>query len=70
MSSIFTHCIACQSDKIRKVQGSFSVTIQDKTLKIPHIEYYECSQCGEKFMDLDNESKIDAYLKRKSVHVA
>jgi YgiT-type zinc finger domain-containing protein len=70
MSNPFTCCITCHSEKINKVRGAFPVAIHDKTWKVPNIEYYVCTQCGEKFMDLDNESKIDAYLKNKNLHVA
>jgi uncharacterized protein with PIN domain len=70
MTNQFTRCIDCQSEKINKVRGAFPVSIHDKIWKVPSIEYYVCTQCGEKFMDLVNESKIDEYLKRKSLHVA
>jgi YgiT-type zinc finger domain-containing protein len=69
MSNKFSFCIACQSDNIQKVRGAFQITIEGKKMKIPDLEYYVCSQCGEQFMDLDNESKIDVYLKRKRAHV-
>jgi len=70
MSNEFKYCIGCQNDNIKKVHGSFQITIEGKKMKVPNIEYYICSQCGEQFMDLENESKIDAYLKRKRAHVA
>jgi YgiT-type zinc finger domain-containing protein len=70
MTNQFSRCIACHSEKINKVRGAFPVTVHEKTLMIPNIEYYVCTQCGEKFMDLDNENKIDAYLKNKNLHVA
>jgi len=69
MNNTFTYCIACQSDNIQKVRGAFQITIAGKKMKVPNIEYYICSQCGEQFMDLDNESKIDAYLKRKHADI-
>jgi YgiT-type zinc finger domain-containing protein len=63
MSNAITTCIVCQSAQIKKKRGSFPVTCHDKTVEVPGIESYHCSQCGETFLDLDNETKIDAYLK-------
>ena len=70
MNDVFKYCIACQSDNIQKVRDAFQITVAGKKMKVPDIEYFVCLQCGEQFMDLDNESKIDAYLKRKHAHVA
>ncbi len=64
MSNAIAHCISCQSEKIRKKRGAFPVTVHGKAVKIPNVEWYECAQCGETFLDLDNESKIDVYLER------
>ena len=69
MTDTFTRCIACRSEKIDKVRGAFPIVIHDKSWKVPGIEYYVCAQCGEKFMDLDNEGKIDAFLKSKNLYV-
>ena len=65
MNNMFSRCIACQSENIHKVRGVFQINMTNKEIKVPNIEYYTCSQCGEQFMDLDNEIKIDAYLKNK-----
>jgi len=64
MSNRITHCIACDSDRIAKKRGLFSVTVHGQIVKIPAIESYTCATCGETFLDLDNEAKIDAYLER------
>ena len=63
MSKI-TRCIACQSDKIKRKRGLFPVTVRGEEVKIPDIEHYVCSNCGETFLDLDNETKIDLYLEQ------
>jgi YgiT-type zinc finger domain-containing protein len=65
MSKSIAHCISCQSEKIRKKRGALPLTVHGKVVKIPNVEWYECAQCGETFLDLDNESKIDAYLERQ-----
>ena len=63
MNNRITHCIACNSVRIAKKRGGFPVTIRGKTIRVPNIERYVCAECGETFLDLDNEAKIDAYLK-------
>ena len=65
MSNSITHCISCGSDKLQKKRRGFPVTVHGTALKIPNIEFYLCSQCGETFLDLDNETKLDLYLKRR-----
>jgi len=70
MSSTITQCISCQSDQIKKKRGSFSVTSHGKTVKVPNIESYCCCQCGETFLDFDNEIKIDSYLERQRMQPA
>jgi len=65
MSNPINRCISCQSDKIRKKRGAFPVTKHGKTVNVPGIERYTCSQCGETFLDLDNETKIDNYLAQR-----
>ena len=64
MSSRITRCIACESDKIRRKRGLFPATVHGETVKIPNMEYYVCSACGETFLDLENETKIDLYLEQ------
>jgi YgiT-type zinc finger domain-containing protein len=64
MSSRITRCISCHSDKIKKRRGLFPVSVCGESVKVPGIEYHVCSQCGETFLDLDNETKIDLYLKQ------
>jgi DNA-directed RNA polymerase subunit RPC12/RpoP len=34
-------------------------------VNIPDIERYTCARCGETFLDLDNETKIDGYLQTR-----
>ncbi len=70
MNNRTTRCIACRSDKVRKKRGLFPVTIRGETVKVPDIEYHICSQCGETFLDLDNETKIDLYLKQHGARAA
>ena len=63
MSDKITRCIACRSGEIAKKRGRFPVTVHGKTVVVPRIESHTCSRCGETFLELDNEAKIDAYLK-------
>ncbi|MBU4273733.1 MAG: YgiT-type zinc finger protein [Planctomycetes bacterium] len=65
MSNSITHCISCGSDKLEKKRRGFPVTVHGTALKVPNIEFYTCSRCGETFLDLDNETKLDLYLKRR-----
>jgi YgiT-type zinc finger domain-containing protein len=64
MTSQITHCISCDSDKITRKKGLFPVTAHGEAMKVPDIEYHVCSRCGETFLDLDNEGKIDLYLEQ------
>ena len=54
-------CIICGSKKLTAKQGSISVTVgKDKTMNTQKIQYIECSVCGEKYTNLENEVKIAA----------
>lgn len=70
MSNKITRCIACQSDKIRRKRGLFPVTVHGEMVKVPDVEYYACSKCGETFLDLDNETKIDIHLEHCRTQVS
>ena len=65
MNNNFTNCIACDSAQVKKRLGRFSIIYQGKAVEVPGIESYCCSKCGETFLDLDNEAKIDMYLQRQ-----
>ena len=65
MTSPITQCISCGSDTLQKKRRGFPVTVHGTTLKVPNIEFYVCSRCGETFLDLDNETKVDLYLKQQ-----
>lgn len=65
MSNSITHCISCGNDKLQKKRRGFRVTVHGKTLNVPNIEFYVCSRCGETFLDLDNETKVDLFLKQR-----
>ena len=67
MTNAITYCISCQSRKIKKKRGSFPATVHGKTVRIPGVEYYCCSDCGEMFLDLDNEAKVDRYMERQRI---
>lgn len=69
MASSITRCISCGGDKLTKKRGPFPAVVHSKTVKIPGIEYYVCSRCGETFLDLNNEAKIDLYLERHQTEV-
>ena len=70
MNSAITNCIVCGNAQIKKRRGRFSVVTHGKTVEVPGIESYHCSKCGETFLDLDNEAKIDMYLEREQAQPA
>jgi len=67
MSNAMTNCISCGSGKIKRKRGPFPATVHGKTVKVPSVEYYCCSDCGETFLDLDNEAKLDRYLEQQRI---
>jgi YgiT-type zinc finger domain-containing protein len=65
MTNKITRCISCDSESIRRRKGIFPASVGGATVDIPDIEYYVCGKCGETFLDLDNESKIDLFLAQR-----
>ena len=65
MTRPITRCVSCGSTDIRNARGQFSVTAHGEMVNIPDIERYTCARCGETFLDLDNETKIDGYLQTR-----
>jgi YgiT-type zinc finger domain-containing protein len=70
MNSQFKHCIQCGSKKIKMTEGTFHLKIKKRLIDIPDIQYYTCANCSEQFMNLDNESKVDKYLRQKKLLAA
>ena len=70
MNNKINICISCGSKKIEKCRDELSIAIKGRVQKVPNIEYYACLSCGEKFTDIENETKIDVFLKNKRAKVA
>lgn len=58
-------CVSCNSTHIKSVKGFYLLTVKGRALKIPGIQYYCCASCGERFMDADNSSKVDDFLRKR-----
>jgi YgiT-type zinc finger domain-containing protein len=55
----FERCPICNSKNIKITLGDF----QFGKYTIPEIEYCSCESCGEKLTNVENEEKIDFYVK-------
>jgi len=53
-------CPTCGSDKIQWVLKDVTRTYKNQTYTIPALEFYECSNCGEKVYDRTAMQKIEA----------
>jgi YgiT-type zinc finger domain-containing protein len=49
-----------------KLHGDFTVLSQGKKVRVRNVDYYRCPRCGEEFMDLENELKIDRTVSKRS----
>ncbi|MDX9991124.1 MAG: YgiT-type zinc finger protein [Anaerolineales bacterium] len=54
-------CPICGSDKIQLVVKDVIRKYKDQTYTVPAVEFYECSNCGEKVYDRAAIQKIEAY---------
>lgn len=54
-------CPTCGSDKIQRVVCDVTRKYQGQTYIIPSLEFYDCSNCGEKVYDREAMLKIEAY---------
>lgn len=54
-------CPTCGSNKIRRVVKDVVRKYKDQTYKVPAIEFYECSNCGEKVYDKVAIQKIEEH---------
>jgi YgiT-type zinc finger domain-containing protein len=66
MTSSISRCVSCGKDKLIKHHGDFTVLSQGKKVRVRNVDYYHCPRCGEEFMDLDNELKIDRSVSKRS----
>jgi len=66
-----TVCPSCGGKNIKKVRRVVTGNRQGKRYSAPDIEFYECSDCGERVYDPSAMRQIEkhstAFLKRKSV---
>ena len=54
-------CPTCGSDKIQQVVKDVTRKYKGQTYIVPAVEFYECSNCGEKVYDRAAMQKIEAY---------
>ena len=53
-------CPTCDSDNIKLVTKDIIRNYKDQTYTFPKVEFYECSNCGEKIYDRAAIQKIEA----------
>jgi YgiT-type zinc finger domain-containing protein len=56
-----TICPSCGSESIRKVRRTWRGEFQGQRYSIPHLEFYDCPDCGEKVYDRDAMRRIEAH---------
>ena len=54
-------CPTCGSDKIESVVKDVTRKYKGQTYTVPAVEFYVCSNCGEKVYDRAAIQKIEAY---------
>ena len=54
-------CPTCGSDKIQLVVNDVVRKYQNQTYTVPSVEFYACSNCGEKVYDKAAIQKIEAF---------
>jgi len=54
-------CPTCSSDKIELVVIDVTRKFKDQNYTVPAVEFYACSNCGEKVYDRAAIQKIEAY---------
>lgn len=55
-----TRCPSCGSLKIKQVRQDWTGKHNSKAYRVPELEYYECSNCGEKLYDRAAMRRIEA----------
>jgi YgiT-type zinc finger domain-containing protein len=56
-----TICPSCGSGNIKKVRRNWTGQFGGQTYIVPSLEFYECSDCGEKVYGRQAMRKIEAY---------
>ncbi len=56
-----TECPTCGSHRLNKVRRNWHDTYQGRTYVVPHLEFFECPDCGERLYDREAMRKIEAY---------
>lgn len=54
-------CPTCGSDKIQLVEKEIIRKYKDLTYTVPAVEFYICSNCGEKIYDREAIRKIEEH---------
>jgi YgiT-type zinc finger domain-containing protein len=54
-------CPSCGSNTLKKVRRNWTGKVNGQTYVVPDLEYYICSQCGEKIYDRQAMRKIEAH---------
>ena len=58
---VITKCPTCTSDRIKKVQRTWTGVFLDQTYSVPKLVFYGCPACGEKVYDREAMRKIEAH---------
>ena len=54
-------CPTCGSSRIKWVRRNWTRSFKGKPYTVPHLEFYECPDCGERAYDRDAMRKIEAH---------
>ena len=54
-------CPTCNTDQIQLVVKDITRKYKGQSYTVPAVEFYECSNCGEKVYDKGAIQKIEAY---------
>ena len=64
-------CPTCGKKNLKKVRRTVNVTRHGKRFSVPAVEFYECSDCGERIYDptamRQIEERSQAAIRNKSV---
>jgi YgiT-type zinc finger domain-containing protein len=55
-----TFCPTCGSDQIKRVRRDWTDEFKGQTYTVPALEFWECSNCGERIYDREAMRRIEA----------
>lgn len=56
---IWQKCPLCEAKSVRLRCRNVSVKVRDVVIVVPHLEYYECTNCHEEFFDYEASKRVD-----------